>query len=110
MRTSGGVVWIDGCRITETGEHRVVARDEDADLEGVSNPIVATETESQFKLYWGDPHGGQVVDPYKIGDFFGYARDVAGIHFAGFQRNDPAITTGAYEVQQQAERDNYEPG
>ena len=54
----GGVVWIDGCRITETGEHRVVARDEDAELEGVSNPIIATETESQFKLYWGDPHGG----------------------------------------------------
>ena len=107
---SDGAVWIDGCRITETGEHRVLARDEDADLEGVSNPIIATETESQFKLYWGDPHGGQVVDPYKIGDFFAYARDVAGIHFAGFQRNDPAITTGAYEVQQAAERDNYEPG
>ena len=106
----GGVVWIDGCRITETGEHRVVARDEDAGLEGVSNPIVATETQSQLRLYWGDPHGGQVVDPYKIGDFFQYARDVAGIHFAGFQRNDPAISTGAYDVQQQAEREHYEPG
>ena len=106
----GGVVWVDGCRITETGEHRVVARDEDAGLEGVSNPIVATETQSQLRLYWGDPHGGQVVDPYKIGDFFQYARDVAGIHFAGFQRNDPAISTGAYDVQQQAEREHYEPG
>ena len=106
----GGVVWIDGCRITETGEHRVVARDDVSGLEGLSNPIIATETKSQFSLYWGDPHGGQVVDPYKIGDFFEYARDVAGIHFAGFQRNDPAITTGAYEVQQEAERDNYEPG
>ena len=106
----GGVVWVDGCRITETGEHRVVARDEDAGLEGVSNPIVATETQAQFRLYWGDPHGGQVVDPYKIGDFFQYARDVASIHFAGFQRNDPAISTGAYDVQQQAEREHYEPG
>ncbi len=106
----GGVVWIDGCRITETGEHRVVARDADAGLEGVSNPIVASETPSQLHLYWGDPHGGQVVDPYKIGDFFQYARDVAGIHFAGFQRNDPAISTGAYDVQQKAEREHYEPG
>ena len=88
----------------------MVARDADTGLEGFSNPIVATETPSQYRLYWGDPHGGQVVDPYKIGDFFQYARDVAGIHFAGFQRNDPAISTGAYDVQQQAEREHYEPG
>lgn len=107
---SGGVVWIDGCRITEFGEHRVVAQDDETGLRGVSNPIVASETKPDFRLYWGDPHGGQVVDSYKIGDFFKYARDVAGIHFAGFQRNDPAITTGAYEVQQKAERDHYEPG
>ncbi len=107
---SNGVMWIERCSITEPGEHRVTVRDEDAGLEGVSNPIVASEAAPEYRLYWGDPHGGQVVDAYKIGDFFAYARDVAGIHFAGFQRNDPAITTGAYEVQQQAERDNYEPG
>ena len=105
-----GVVWIDGCRITEPGTHRVVARDDAAKLEGISNPVVASEEMPEFRLYWGDPHGGQVVDPYKIGDFFEYARDVAGIHFAGFQRNDPAITTGAYDVQQRAERAHYEPG
>ncbi len=105
-----GVVWIDGCRITESGEHRVTARDDVKGLEGISNPIVASEDAPEFRLYWGDPHGGQVVDPYKIGDFFQYARDVAAIHFAGFQRNDPAITTGAYEVQQQAERAHYTPG
>ena len=106
----GGVVWIDGCRITETGEHRVTARDDASGLDGVSNPIMATEAAPEFRLYWGDPHGGQVVDALKIGDFFKYARDVAGIHFAGFQRNDPAISSGAYEVQQQAEREHYEPG
>ncbi len=105
-----GVVWIDGCRVTETGVHRVTARDDASGREGVSNPIVALEQAPEYRLYWGDPHGGQVVDAFKIGDFFRYARDVAGIHFAGFQRNDPAITTGAYEVQQQAERDHYEPG
>ena len=106
----GGVVWISGCRVAETGEHRLAVRDDDADLEGLSNPIMALESHPEFRLYWGDPHGGQVVDAHKIGDFFAYARDIAGIHFAGFQRNDPAITTGAYEVQQQAERENYEPG
>ena len=106
----GGVVWIDGCRITEPGEHRVIADDDDAGLKGVSNPIIASEEIPDYRLYWGDPHGGQVVDSHKIADFFKYARDVAGIHFAGFQRNDPAITTGAYEVQQQAEREHYEPG
>ena len=105
-----GVVWVDGCRVTEPGELRLFATDVDAGLTGTSNPIVATESSPDHRLYWGDPHGGQVVDPYKIGDFFEYARDVAGIHFAGFQRNDPAITTGAYDVQQKAERDHYEPG
>ena len=106
----GGVVWVDGCRITEPGEHRLTATDEDAGLKSASNPVIATEDAPEHRLYWGDPHGGQVVDALKIGDFFKYARDVAGIHFAGFQRNDPAITTDAYEVQQQAEREHYEPG
>ena len=106
----GGVVWIDGCSITEPGEHRVTARDDDAGLAAESNPVVASESDPHFRLYWGDPHGGQVVDPYKIGDFFAYARDVAGIHFAGFQRNDHVMTTGAYEVQQQEERSHYKPG
>ena len=106
----GGVVWIDGCSITEPGEHRVTVRDDASGLTGISNPIIATEGVPEYRLYWGDPHGGQVVDPYKIGDFFQYASDVASIHFAGFQRNDPAITTGAYDVQQEAERAHYEPG
>ena len=106
----GGVVWIDGCRITEPGEHRVTARDDDADLSAESNPVVAMEKDPKLRLYWGDPHGGQVVDPYKFGDFFEYARDVAGIHFAGFQRNDHVMTSGAYKVQQEEERKHYEPG
>ena len=106
----GGVVWIDRCRITEPGEHRISARDDDASLLAESNPVVATEDEPELRLYWGDPHGGQVVDPYKIGDFFEYARHVAGIHFAGFQRNDHVMTTGAYKVQQQEERKHYQPG
>ena len=109
-KDDGGMVWIDGCSITEPGVHRISARDNDAGLAAKSNPVVASEDNPQFRLYWGDPHGGQVVDPYKIGDFFAYARDVAGIHFAGFQRNDHVMTSGAYEVQQQEERRNYEPG
>ncbi len=107
---SNGVIWIDGCRITEPGEHRLNVQDDDNGLTSQSNPIVATEDAPDYRLYWGDPHGGQVVDAHKIGDFFKYARDVAGIHFAGFQRNDPAITNAAYDVQQQAEREHYTPG
>ena len=104
------MVWIEGCSITEPGEHRISARDDDAGLAAESNPVVATEGEPPFRLYWGDPHGGQVVDPYKIGDFFAYARDVASIHFAGFQRNDHVMTTGAYKVQQQEERKSLRTG
>ncbi len=107
---AGGAAWIEGCSVTEPGEYRIAARDDNADLDAESNSIIALEDRPQYRLYWGDPHGGQVVDPYKIGDFFAYARDVAAIHFAGFQRNDHVMTTGAYKVQQQEERRHYEPG
>ena len=49
---SGGVVWVDGCRVTEPGELRVEVRDDAAGLEAVSNPIVASEDSPRLRLYW----------------------------------------------------------
>jgi len=105
-----GVRVVDGVRASVAGVGRVSARDPEAGLEGRSNPVIATPEPPAHRLYWGDPHGGQVVDPRKIGAFFRYARDVAGIDFVGFQRNDHVMTSDAYSLQQRLERERYEPG
>lgn len=105
-----GVRWLEGCTVTEPGVHRISAIDPDLDISARSNPVVCTQETPRFCLYWGDPHGGQVADARKVRDFFAYARDVAGIQFAGYQRNDPAMTKLDYKIQQDAEIEFYQPG
>lgn len=105
-----GVRWLDGCTVSEPGVHRIEASDPDRHIEARSNPIISTLKSPGFRLFWGDPHGGQVSDARKVKDFFMYARDVAGIHFAGYQRNDHVMTNLDYQIQQDAEREFYEPG
>ena len=58
----------------------------------------------------GDYHGGQVALAEKISGFFRYARDVAAIQFASYQRNDHAVSKSDWEIQQRAEREFYQPG
>ena len=109
-RSGGGVCVVEKCRALEPGVHRIAAVDEEAALRAQSNPLVASRQRPAHRLYWGDPHGGQVVDPQKIDDFFRYARDVAGIQFVGFQRNDHVMSNEAYALQQRSEREHCEPG
>jgi len=106
----GGVRVVQDCRALEPGAHRIAALDAEAGLRARSNPVIASRQRAVHRLYWGDPHGGQVVDPQKIDDFFRYARDVAGIHVVGFQRNDHVMSNEAYALQQRYEREYYEPG
>ncbi|MGH2355932.1 MAG: hypothetical protein ACRDJN_30370, partial [Chloroflexota bacterium] len=105
----GGVWWLEGCVAPEAGLHTVTASDEAAGLEAESNPIRCTVDAPEQTLYWGDPHGGQVADAAKIPDFFRYARDVAGISFAGYQRNDHVHSNDDYAAQQAAEREFHQP-
>lgn len=108
--SDGGVCVVGECRALEPGAHRIAAVDAEAGLRAQSNPVIASRQHPVHRLYWGDPHGGQVVDPQKIGDFFRYARDVAGIDVVGFQRNDHVMSNEAYALQQRYEREYYEPG
>lgn len=110
MEAHGGVRCVEDVSVMEPGVYRIAARDTAAGLAAMSNPVVATATAPPFRLHWGDPHGGQVVDPRKIGEFLRYARDVAGIDFVGFQRNDHVMTSAAYARQQEFERAFYMPG
>ena len=105
-----GVQWIDGCTVMQTGIHRLTAVDEKAGLTAQSNPTLCEETKAPYNLYWGDSHGGQVAMAEKIPDFFEYARDVAAIDFAGYQRNDHVLSKRDWALQQTAERAYDQPG
>jgi hypothetical protein len=106
----GGVRWLEECAAPEAGLYTITAVDEAAGLRAESNPIRCTEVAPRHRLNWGDPHGGQVALAAKIGDFFRYGRDVAGIDFAGYQRNDHVHSDADYAVQQTAEREFHAPG
>ena len=106
----GGIRSVAGCRALDPGIFRIRVVDAAAGICAESNPLVASRERAAHALYWGDPHGGQVVDPQKIEAFFRHARDAAGIQFTGFQRNDEVMTREAYALQQQVEQAFYEPG
>ena len=103
-------LWIDGCQAIEPGTCTVQAVEEEHGLVGESNPAVISETAGVRQLLWADPHGGQLVLNSKIANFYRYARDVAGIHFVGYQRNADVISAEDWEVQQQEEVAFHEPG
>jgi len=105
-----GVIEVKGCRISEPGTLRVTATCEEKSASGVSNPIVTADIGLAKRLFWGDPHSGQVADARKIADYYRHARDVSHIDFAGYQRNDSAHSTTAYKIQQEEESKFHEPG
>ncbi len=108
--TDKGVRWIEGCAAMQTGIHRLAASDEEAGLTAQSNPVLCEEAKSPYNLYWGDSHGGQIAMAEKISDFFQYARDIAAIHFAGYQRNDHVLSKRDWMLQQAAEHAYDQPG
>ncbi len=105
-----GVRLMEGCRSIKDGVHKVMVVDSENGLTGRSNPILSSRDSAQHTLYWGDPHGGQIAMATKIPDFFHYARDVAGIDFVGYQRNDHSLSNEDWVLQQRAESEFYRPG
>lgn len=105
-----GVRWIEGCTVMQAGVHRLTVVDEEAGLTAQSNPTLCEDTKAPHNLYWGDSHGGQIAMAEKIADFFHYARDIAAIHFAGYQRNDHVLSKRDWALQQAAERAYDQPG
>ncbi|MBW1698818.1 MAG: DUF3604 domain-containing protein [Deltaproteobacteria bacterium] len=105
-----GVYVLEGCKCLNPGLFTVKAEDPVEGFFSESNPIFCTDRASKYRLYWGDPHGGQVEMAAKIPDFFKYARNVSAIDFTGYQRNDHSLSTRDWDLQQAAEIEFYEPG
>ncbi len=105
-----GVRRIDDAVFTEAGATRIDLEDAANGLTASSNQIQIARELPALKLYWGDPHSGQIFDASKIGDYFRYAKDVSALDFAGYQRNDSAHSTDDYHHQQSEEKVFHEPG
>jgi hypothetical protein len=108
--SDGGVRRIEGAVFTEAGATRISVEDVENGLSASSNQVRIAQELPALKLFWGDPHSGQVADPSKIGNYFNYAHEVSGLDFAGYQRNDSAHSTDAYEIQQVEEKRFHQPG
>lgn len=106
-----GVVLIHDCEFTEAGVKYIegTAKEDSGEWSLLSNPVDIREQMPETKLYWGDPHSGQVANPYKIDEYFEYAKNVSGMDYAGFQRNDAQHSTSAYIIQQNSEKSFYKP-
>ena len=105
-----GVRRIDDAVFTEAGATRIDLEDAANGLTASSNQIQIARELPALKLYWGDPHSGQIADASKIGDYFRYAKEVSALDFAGYQRNDSAHSTDDYHHQQSEEKVFHEPG
>jgi len=105
----GEIGRVRSCSCEREGEYRVHARLQGSSLQATSNPILCQEKHGKYGLYWGDPHGGQLVSAAKIPRFFQFARDVALLDFVGYQRNDHQLSNQDWEAQQRAEQDFYAP-
>lgn len=77
-----------------------------------SNPIVvfASAEELPERQFWGDFHGGQLVDVEKIADYYRYAHEISGLQFSSYQRNDHEMTDDQWETQKTIEKQFYRPG
>ena len=99
-------------RLTESGVHRLMARDEADTLSATSNPIVCTPSSSTFKLFWGDLHGQSQMGcgARTVEDFLRHARDVAGVDFAAEQANDHYLSDAKWAETQRVVRELHDPG
>lgn len=90
--------WIDGLSVEEPGELTIVFEPENARASSpfrTNTALISPELHQH--CYWGDLHGQseETVGSGSAEEYFAFARDLAGLDFAGHQGNDFQIT-GAF--------------
>ncbi len=88
-KADGRTKWMDDIRIFEPGVQYLDLRKGDK-LLARSNPIVVSEKQETYGLYWGDTQAqtASTVGTGTMEEYYQYARDVAGIDFCTHQAND----------------------
>lgn len=91
---------------------RVTVTDAAAGLDAESNPVLIVPGRAKYAPYWGEPHGQseETVGTNTVRDYFGFARDDAGVDWCSHQGNDFQVTPEHWEEFQAAVGDCYAPG
>ncbi len=99
-------------KVTSSGEHRVLATDEELGISAVSNPLIATKANLKRRIYWADLHGQseETVGTNTAEDYVKFARDYAALDVVGHQGNDFQLTRENWAELQRLAREYTEPG
>jgi hypothetical protein len=92
----GGVVMIEDALVFNTpGIHYVIVENRERDIRSVSNPVMVTEKEPEYKWYWGEIHdqtwfsdGWYTTVGTSPDMAYKYYRDVASLDFAAVTDHD----------------------
>jgi hypothetical protein len=88
---SGSVeIPVEAAGVDAVGTHLIEVRTPDGQMTAVSNPVKCGESESGYRLFWGDLHGhSELTDGSAQPDeFYSYARDVAGLDVTSLTDHD----------------------
>ena len=90
---AGGVVRVEACLALHVGYFQIEVGCEAEGWSCRSNPCLVEEHPG-LRLYWGDMHGqnANTLGTGTLDEYYLFARNVAGIDFAGWQGNDFEIT------------------
>jgi len=93
---NGGVITIEDAVVFNTpGIHYVIVENRERGIRSVSNPVMVTEKEPEYKWYWGEIHdqtwfsdGWYTTVGTSPDMAYRYYRDVAGLDFAAVTDHD----------------------
>ncbi|MHA1343127.1 MAG: DUF3604 domain-containing protein [Promethearchaeota archaeon] len=80
-------------KFTEPGIHYIVVEDKELNVRAYSNPILVTEEEPEYYLFWGDIHGhtSKCDGSGDLNNVLYYARNIACLDFAAITTHDHFI-------------------
>ncbi|MFW6163110.1 MAG: hypothetical protein ACODAJ_10100 [Planctomycetota bacterium] len=102
----------DQGRIDEPGAYVVVVRDAAPPLEGRSNPVVASDDEPPYRIWWGDlhTHHRRCDGLRRFAEAAAHARDIAGTDLVALSPHACYITDGDLMDLWRVDRRFHEPG
>ncbi len=109
--SKGGVIRLDGLKVSEPGDLHIDLVDETGKLVVQSNTLRVVEN-FEFRHYWSDMHGqsGETVGTNTAREYFEFGRDKALIDICGHQGNDFQITDTFWKELNELTLEFNEPG
>lgn len=104
-------VLLEGLRVEEAGELRVVIEEEEGRALATSNPL-RIDPEADLLHWWGDLHGQseETIGTNSVEEYFAFARDRAFLDLCAHQGNDFQVTKPFWERLNRVTRTFHQPG